>query len=44
MNRLSGTDLLLDTGVDDNVRIDRHTDRQDNTCDTRQGQCQVKCI
>ena len=27
MNRLSGTDLLLDTGINDNVRIDRHTDR-----------------
>ena len=44
MNRLSGTDLLLDTGVDDNVRIDCHTDRQDNTGDTRQSQGQVKCI
>ena len=37
-------DLLTDTRIDDNVRIDCHTDRQDDTCDTRQGQRQIKCI
>ena len=41
---LAGCDLFFESFKDEDIRIDRHTDRQDNTCDTRQGQCQVKCI
>ena len=35
MNGLSETDLLLDTGEDDDVRINRHTDGKDDTGNTR---------
>ena len=41
---LSGCNLLTDTGVNDNVRIHSHTDTEDDTCDTRKGQGDIKSI
>ena len=38
----SVTDLLTDTGEDDDVRIDRHTDGKDDTGDTRKGKGDIK--
>ena len=40
----AGCDFFTDTCIDDNVCIDRHTDTKDDTCDTRQSQCDIKCI
>ena len=41
---LTCCNFLTDTCIDDNVRIYRHTDGKNDTCDTRKGQCQVKGI
>ena len=41
---LSGSDLLTDTGIDDNVGIHGHTDTEDDTCDTRKRQGDIKRI
>ena len=37
-------DLLTDTGEDDNVRVDCHTDGEQDTCDSGQCQCYVKRV
>ena len=42
--RLACANLLSDTGKDNNVGVHGHTDTQDNTCDTRQGQGNLKGI
>ena len=39
----SQTDLLFDTGENDNVRIHRHTNRQDDTSHARKRQSHLKC-
>ena len=38
LDGLAGSHFLLDALEDNDVRIDRHTDRQDDTCNARQGQ------
>ena len=43
-HRCPGIDLLPDTRIDNNVRVDRHTDRKNNTGDTRKGKCKVECV
>ena len=46
LNRLAHTpseaDFLADTGENNDVRIDRHTDREDDTRDTRKGHRDIK--
>ena len=46
LNRLahtpSETDFLADTGKDDDIRIDRHTYRENDTRDTRKGHRDIK--
>ena len=37
-------DFFPDSGKNNDVCIDRHTDRQDDTCDTGQGQGNIKAI
>ena len=44
LHRLAGCDLLADTGEDDNVGIHGHTDGQNNTSNTRQGQSHLKNV
>ena len=39
----SQPDLLFDTGENDNVRIHRHTNRQDDTSHARKRQSHLKC-
>ena len=39
-----GIDLLADTCIDNDIRIDRHTDRKDNTGDTRKGEREIECV
>ena len=41
---LAVADLLADTGEDDNVGVNRHTDGKQDTCNTGQSQCDVKCV
>ena len=36
--------LFLQTGVNDDVRVNRHTDTEDDTRNTGKRQCEVKCI
>ena len=43
-NRGTRRDLLADTGIDDDVRVNRHTDGEDDTGDTRKSQRQVKRV
>ena len=43
-HRISGGDFLTDTGVNDDIRIYRHTDGKDNTGNTGQRQRHVKGI
>ena len=44
MYRLSFCQLFFHTGKYDNVGVYCHTDAEDDTCDTRQSQSDVKCI
>ena len=42
--RLACADFLPDTGEDNDIGIHGHTDTQNDTCDTRQGQGNLKCV
>ncbi len=42
--RLAGRQFLSDPGKNDHIGIHRHTDRQDDTCNTGQGQSSLKGI
>ena len=44
VHRRSGRELFFHTRKDDNVRIYRHANAEDDTCDTRQSQRNVKRI
>ena len=44
LDGLAGSHFLLDALEDDDVCVNRHTDGQDDTCDTGQGQGHVKAV
>ena len=43
-NCMTSSDLFLDTSEDNRIGINRHTNRKDNTCNTRKCQCNIKLI
>ena len=40
----TGCQFLTDTGKNDNIRVNCHTDRQEDTCDSGKCQCDIKAV